>query len=50
MRENGENERAISAFILRISRKLKDCYLSGLAVGKVTVVTVFFACVCMCSA
>ncbi|XP_023262918.1 ral guanine nucleotide dissociation stimulator-like 2 isoform X2 [Seriola lalandi dorsalis] len=34
MRENGENETAISTFILKISRKFRDCYLSGLAEGK----------------
>ncbi|XP_029360038.1 ral guanine nucleotide dissociation stimulator-like 2 isoform X2 [Echeneis naucrates] len=33
MRKNGENETAIST-ILKISRKLRDCYLSGLAEGK----------------
>lgn len=36
MRQNGENENAISTLFLKISRKLRDCYLSGLAEGKVT--------------
>ncbi|XP_038566592.1 ral guanine nucleotide dissociation stimulator-like 2 isoform X2 [Micropterus salmoides] len=34
MRQNGENENAISTLFLKISRKLRDCYLSGLAEGK----------------
>ncbi|XP_051263684.1 ral guanine nucleotide dissociation stimulator-like 2 isoform X2 [Dicentrarchus labrax] len=34
MKENGENENAISTFILKISRKLRDRYLSGLAEDK----------------
>lgn len=50
MRENGQNENAIQAFILKISRKLRDCYLSGLAERKVTRVTMsspVFFCVCV---
>lgn len=39
MRDNGENKKAISTFILKISRKLRDCNLSGLAKRKVTCVT-----------
>lgn len=49
MRDNGENKKAISTFILKISRKLRDCNLSGLAKRKVTCVTLgyfFFVCVC----
>lgn len=44
-----ENETTISTFILKISRKLRDCYLSGLARGKVTCVTIssFFSCWCL---
>lgn len=42
MTENGENEKAISAFILKISRKLRNRYLSGLAKRKVTCETIFF--------
>lgn len=34
MRQNGENENAISTLFLKISRKLRDCYLSGLAEEK----------------
>ncbi|XP_030606538.1 ral guanine nucleotide dissociation stimulator-like 2 isoform X2 [Archocentrus centrarchus] len=34
MRNNGENKNTISAFILKISRKLRDSYLSELAQGK----------------
>uniref|UniRef100_A0AAX7U770 Ral guanine nucleotide dissociation stimulator-like 2 n=1 Tax=Astatotilapia calliptera TaxID=8154 RepID=A0AAX7U770_ASTCA len=34
MRSNGENKNTISAFILKISRKLRDSYLSELAHGK----------------
>ncbi|XP_029307014.1 ral guanine nucleotide dissociation stimulator-like 2 isoform X2 [Cottoperca gobio] len=34
MRENEENENASCKFILKISRKLRDRYLSGLAEGK----------------
>ncbi|XP_063734710.1 ral guanine nucleotide dissociation stimulator-like 2 isoform X2 [Eleginops maclovinus] len=34
MRENGENENSIRALLLKISRKVRDCYLSGLAEGK----------------
>ncbi|XP_010792509.1 ral guanine nucleotide dissociation stimulator-like 2 [Notothenia coriiceps] len=34
MRENGENEKSIHTFLLKISRKIRDCYLSGLAEGK----------------
>ncbi|XP_070690820.1 ral guanine nucleotide dissociation stimulator-like 2 isoform X2 [Pempheris klunzingeri] len=34
MRESGENENDICTFILKISRKLRGCYLSGLAEGK----------------
>lgn len=45
MRENGKNETAISTLVLKISRKLRDCYLPGLAVGKVTC---FCLCMCMC--
>ena len=41
MRENGEKETAFSTFILKISRKLRDCCLSGLAEGKVTYGTIF---------
>lgn len=53
MRENGEKETAVSTFILKISRKLRDCYLSGPAEGKVTYGTIFFfftafVCVCLC--
>ncbi|XP_053183365.1 ral guanine nucleotide dissociation stimulator-like 2 isoform X2 [Scomber japonicus] len=35
MRANGGNDNDICTFILKISRKLKDCYLPGLAEGKV---------------
>lgn len=47
MRDNGENKKAISTFLLKISRKLRDCNLSGLAKRKVTCVTLgyFFLCV-----
>ncbi|XP_076593492.1 ral guanine nucleotide dissociation stimulator-like 2 isoform X2 [Chaetodon auriga] len=34
MRESGENKNAIRTFILKISRKLGSCYLSGLAEPK----------------
>lgn len=49
MTENGENEKAVSTFILKISRKLRDRYLSGLARRKVTCETIFsfFFCLCM---
>lgn len=40
MRENGKND-TMRTFILKISRKLRDCYLSGLAQVKVTCVTIF---------
>lgn len=40
MRKHGGKDASIPAFILNFSRKLRDCYLSELAVGKVTCVTV----------
>lgn len=43
MKENGESENGIPAFVLKISRKLRDRYLSGPAAGKVT----FRVCVCV---
>lgn len=48
MRRNGGNENAISAFILKFSRKLRDRYLPGLAEVKVTRETTFFVGVCVC--
>lgn len=51
MRSNGENKNTISAFILKISRKLRDSYLSELAHGKVscgTILSLFSVCVRVC--
>lgn len=52
MTENAENEKT---FILKISRKLRDCYLPRLATRKVTCMILFFfsscsggACVFVC--
>lgn len=39
MTENGQNEKT---FIVKISRKLRDCYLSRLATRKVTRMILFF--------
>ena len=47
MSENGENGNTIRAFIVKFSRKLRDCYLPGLAGVKVTCETFFFF-VCVC--
>lgn len=41
MTENGQNETTMCALILKISRKLRDYYLSGLAEVKISCVTIF---------
>lgn len=47
-KESRRHENTISTCILKISRKLKDYYLSGLAKAKVTCVTILFYLVCVC--
>lgn len=50
MKENAEFQREISTFILKVSRKIKGCSLSGLATRKVTcMANVFSAFLCVCS-
>lgn len=47
MRSNGDRENTLSGFILKVSRKLGDFYLSGLAQEKVTFLLLFLGGECV---